>query len=214
MPVKDKSKLKGKLKKKGKATGKAQVVKIIVQAAAPKSAPFKTGMNRDIPMGGAGGSPNLLANLLASRQQQPAAQPIQTPDQFNLAQDVRNIKEDIQRQRREYPIEIPQNEKVKIKVVKELQPDAQIIGPPKKEYSAGGAKKDLAQELYDEHGISVDIAPLREQANPMRAPQLAEAPGRLTMAPADFSHSLVGEDGGGFDEITGDYFGQADTHLI
>jgi len=55
---------------------------------------FKTGMNRDIPMGGAGGSQNLIANLLASRQAQPpaSAQVIQTPDQFKLAQDIKSIK--------------------------------------------------------------------------------------------------------------------------
>lgn len=52
---------------------------------------FKTGMNRDIPMGGAGGSQNLIANLLASRQSQPA-QVIQTPDQFKLAQDIKAIR--------------------------------------------------------------------------------------------------------------------------
>ena len=53
---------------------------------------FKTGMNRDIPMGGGGGSQNLLANLLASRQSQPSAQVIQTPDQFKLAQDIKAIR--------------------------------------------------------------------------------------------------------------------------
>lgn len=41
-----------------------------------------TGMNRDIPMGGAGGSSNLLA-ALASRPP-PPAMPIQTPDQFQI----------------------------------------------------------------------------------------------------------------------------------
>jgi hypothetical protein len=52
---------------------------------------YKTGMNRDIPMGGAGGSQNLIANLLASKQAQPP-QVIQTPDQFKLAQDIKAIK--------------------------------------------------------------------------------------------------------------------------
>jgi len=52
---------------------------------------YKTGMNRDIPMGGAGGSGNLMANLLSSRAQAPAAA-IQTPDQFKLAQDIKSIK--------------------------------------------------------------------------------------------------------------------------
>ena len=41
-----------------------------------------TGANRDIPMGGAGGSSNLLA-ALASRPLPPAT-PIQTPDQFQI----------------------------------------------------------------------------------------------------------------------------------
>ena len=53
---------------------------------------FKTGMNRDIPMGGGGGSQNLIANLLASRQSQPSAQVIQTPDQFKLQQDIKAIR--------------------------------------------------------------------------------------------------------------------------
>ena len=61
-------------------------------ASKPFVPAFKTGMNRDIPMGGAGGSQNLIANLLASRQAQPSAQVIQTPDQFKLAQDIRDIK--------------------------------------------------------------------------------------------------------------------------
>jgi len=42
-----------------------------------------TGANRDIPMGGAGGSSNLLASL-ASFRQPPPATPIQTPDQFQI----------------------------------------------------------------------------------------------------------------------------------
>lgn len=41
-----------------------------------------TGFNRDIPMGGAGGSSNLMA-ALASRPPPPAT-PIQTPDQFQI----------------------------------------------------------------------------------------------------------------------------------
>lgn len=53
----------------------------------------RTGLNRDIPMGGGGGSSNLMANLarqgLAVSQPQPS---IQTPDQFKLAQDITTIK--------------------------------------------------------------------------------------------------------------------------
>jgi hypothetical protein len=49
-----------------------------------------TGFNRDIPpMGGPGGFSNLLSNLA----RQPPAQPIQTPDQFNIIQQQRKQAE-------------------------------------------------------------------------------------------------------------------------
>lgn len=54
----------------------------------------RTGMNRDIPLGGGGGSPNLIASL-ARQAPTPApatAQVIQTPDQFNIQQDIKQIK--------------------------------------------------------------------------------------------------------------------------
>ena len=59
----------------------------------------RTGMNRDIPpMGGAGGSPNLMAALAArppiSAQ---AGYTIQTPDQFKQAQDISNIAEAVKK---------------------------------------------------------------------------------------------------------------------
>ena len=74
----------------------------------------KTGLNRDIPMGGGGGSQNLLANLLASRQAQ-QSQPIQTPDQFKIAQDITSIKAEQQvqaeKQRKaNYGYTIPENQ--------------------------------------------------------------------------------------------------------
>lgn len=83
-PLKDKKK---KKRRPRKLTGKPPAGKQIIPV-------FKTGMNRDIPMGGAGGSQNLIANLLASRQAQPpaSAQVIQTPDQFKLQQDIKSIK--------------------------------------------------------------------------------------------------------------------------
>jgi hypothetical protein len=70
---------------------------------------FKTGMNRDIPLGGAGGSQNLIANLLASRQAQPSAQVIQTPDQFKLQQDIRSIKVEQAAQAEEQKVEKKRN---------------------------------------------------------------------------------------------------------
>lgn len=46
-----------------------------------------TGLNRDIPMGGSGGSSNLLASIAANRPYMPPATPIQTPDAFRVAQE-------------------------------------------------------------------------------------------------------------------------------
>jgi hypothetical protein len=80
MVLKDKKKKKKPRRLTGKPSGRQRLPV------------FKTGMNRDIPMGGAGGSQNLLANLQASRQAQPSAQVIQTPDQFKLAQDIKAIR--------------------------------------------------------------------------------------------------------------------------
>jgi hypothetical protein len=60
----------------------------------------RTGLNRDIPMGSGGGSPNLL-QALAMR---PAITgqggfSIQTPDQFKQAQDISTIAEEVKKQR-------------------------------------------------------------------------------------------------------------------
>lgn len=53
----------------------------------------RTGMNRDIPMGGAGGSSNLMSNLVGRGLAVGPPQPsIQTPDQFKLAQDISSIR--------------------------------------------------------------------------------------------------------------------------
>jgi len=53
----------------------------------------RTGLNRDIPaMGGAGGSQNLLATLAARPPISAQGPPIQTPDQFKLAEDIKGIR--------------------------------------------------------------------------------------------------------------------------
>lgn len=67
--------------------GKKKVVRRKKVTMAPPPPPplprLPTGYNRDIPMGGAGGSSNLLANI-ASMRPPPPATPIQTPDQFSI----------------------------------------------------------------------------------------------------------------------------------
>jgi hypothetical protein len=65
---------------KKKVTKKVKVVKRKKVGALPR---LPTGFNRDIPLGGSGGSANLLANI-ASLRAPPPAMPIQTPDQFNI----------------------------------------------------------------------------------------------------------------------------------
>lgn len=76
MPPKTKKPKKTAPKKK-----RAPRKKTITQIAELPRLP--TGANRDIPMGGAGGSSNLLASL-ASFRPPPPATPIQTPDQFQI----------------------------------------------------------------------------------------------------------------------------------
>jgi len=68
--------------KKSKGKKKKVVRRKKVTMATPL-AKLPTGYNRDIPMGGPGGSSNLLANI-ASMRPPPPATPIQTPDQFNI----------------------------------------------------------------------------------------------------------------------------------
>lgn len=77
--VKKIGKKKRGIKRKGKAKGGFFSLPLMQK---------RTGMNRDIPLGSGGGSPNLLASL--ARQAPP--QVIQTPDQFNIQQDIKQIK--------------------------------------------------------------------------------------------------------------------------
>lgn len=177
----------GKLKKKGKrARERTQVLKIVVQAPAGKApstqtAPFKTGMNRDIPMGGAGGSPNLLSNLLSSRQQQPA-QVIQTPDQFKLQQDIKGIKEE----QAGISEEIQQQKKER----KERSDKGKVRGA---RANVEDEKEGTPFSMPEGEKIKIRVkAPLKEQLNPMTPEQLAEQSTEQTEAKADFSHSLRG----------------------
>lgn len=73
-----------------KSKGKKKVVrrkKVTMATPLPR---MPTGYNRDIPMGGAGGSSNLLANI-ASMRQPPPAMPIQTPDQFTILREQARV---------------------------------------------------------------------------------------------------------------------------
>jgi hypothetical protein len=133
---------------------------------------FKTGMNRDIPMGGAGGSQNLIANLLASRQAQPPAQVIQTPDQFKLAQDIRDIKTEqvgiaeeaailkkARKQRSDAGIPRGPQQKPRSGNLKK------VVGaePPEEETAAaaGGAAKQAHQEAGNKMSAEMEGDPLR-----------------------------------------------------
>jgi hypothetical protein len=159
-PLKDKKKKKAR-KPKGprKPAGK------------PFGAVYKTGLNRDIPMGGAGGSQNLIANLLASKQAQPAAQPpqvIQTPDQFKLAQDIKAIRAeqavfaDEQKRLQKYPIYLPGDKLGKEMPMdklmeQEIEEDLQKIKSagvskrgPRGPYKKGGLTAEQAEEAAKE----------------------------------------------------------------
>ena len=78
MPPKEKKPKKKPAPKKKRAPRKKTITRI---AELPR---LPTGLNRDIPpLGGPGGSTNLLAGL-ASMRPPPPAMPIQTPDQFQI----------------------------------------------------------------------------------------------------------------------------------
>lgn len=70
--------------------------------------PQFTGLNRDIPMGGSGGSSNLLASIVANRPpSMPPTTPIQTPDAFRVAQEqnrqaqvLQQVVEEVEKEKR------------------------------------------------------------------------------------------------------------------
>jgi hypothetical protein len=88
MALKDK---KAKKQKRRPRAGKkpSYLGKVVVLGAR------QTGLNRDIPpMGGAGGSQNLLAALAARPPVSGQGYTIQTPDQFAIQQDIKSIKQE------------------------------------------------------------------------------------------------------------------------
>jgi hypothetical protein len=189
----------------------------------------RTGMNRDIPMGGAGGSSNLMSNLVGRGLAVGPPQPsIQTPDQFKLAQDITAIKTqqaDIKQEQAGIAEEIaiqkkerkersdkgkPRPRGEKINMATENMPEEAIptgadtfVTMPK---SAGGkAKAKVARQSVPLQG---QVA-MTQPAMPIPTPipyNSTQAP--LAPQPKPFATSLVGEDGGGIDEIMGDGLGQ------
>ena len=140
----------------------------------------KTGMNRDIPMGGGGGSQNLLANLLASRQSQPG-QVAQTPDQFKIAQDITSIKAEQQVQaekarRANYGLTIPENELRK-----------QLAAQKKAEESAAKMEKMKAEAGVKPKGLT------EEQANAAATAMLKRTQDRAAAAAAGGAPSNLKE---------------------
>lgn len=192
MVLKDKKK-KGKPRPR-KLTGKPTGRQVIPM--------FKTGMNRDIPMGGAGGSQNLIANLLASRQVQPIAQPaqvIQTPDQFKLAQDIRAIRADQlyaeqeNRRRSSGDIYLPGGLSGGYgKPSKMMEPEQSIEEDMAKMKSAGGARQRATPRVMPEtdlravaEGATQKIKVKRQtKAAIMKAEEEAKQATMLSMAAA------------------------------
>lgn len=187
----------------------------------------KTGMNRDIPMGGAGGSSNLMSNLVGRGLAVGPPQPsIQTPDQFKLAQDISSIRTqqaDIKQEQAGIAQEIAIQKKERkersdkgkvrgprINLATEMMPE-EAIPTASEEYvlmpkSAGGkAKSKVSRQSVPLQGqVAMTSAPLPIPTPIPYASNIAP----LAAQPKPFATSLVGEDGGGIDEITGDGLGQ------
>jgi hypothetical protein len=253
------------LKKKGAKKRKAPR-KMPKKMIAPV---YGTGMNRDIPMGGAGGSQNLMANLLASRPAVLPPQPaIQTPDQFKISENLKGIREEQQRvaevvSRSKVAAEesrkrADENKQMREQAKQEMKrPAANLSKLPKEvkamteaDYnqlasggaaipmptSAGGTKLEYVNKVFQKPRVYVgslatppetiirmedagqmetpgavgmrNSPPFNVVPNPMRQP-LAPPPERLRMAAADFSHSLLGREGGGsYDDDDDAYFRQ------
>lgn len=194
----------------------------------------RTGMNRDIPMGGYGGSSNLMSNLVGRGLAVGPSQPtIQTPDQFKLAEDIKGIRseqasikqeqsgiaEEIAIQKKERKARIDKGIKrgpnkvrgSRINIQTEMMPE-DSIATSSEEYvfipkSAGGKAKAMVRRQ--------SVPPLKGQmamtqpALPIPTPiPYAANVAPLAAQPKPFATSLVGEDGGGMDEIMGDGLGQ------
>lgn len=87
-------------KRKPKPKGKKRISGLVILDG-KRQIDRRTGLNRDIPMGGGGGSPNLLAALAARPPITGQAQVIQTPDQFKQAQDISNIASELAAQKKQ-----------------------------------------------------------------------------------------------------------------
>jgi hypothetical protein len=216
------------LKRRPRKLKKEKLVVKVVVLDGKREIDRKTGMNRDIPMGGAGGSSNLMSNLVGRGLAVGPPQPsIQTPDQFKLAQDISSIRTqqaDIKQEQAGIAEEIAIQKKMRkersdkgkvrgprINLATENMPEEAIptaseeyvLPPPK---SAGGkAKSKVSRQSVPLQGQVAMTQPAMPLPTPIPYPS-NQAP--LAPQPKPFATSLVGEDGGGVDEITGDGLGQ------
>jgi hypothetical protein len=231
MALKD---MKGKKSKKMKARPKKEkkpsMLGKIVVLDGKREMITRTGMNRDIPMGGAGGSSNLMANLVRQGLAVGPPQPsIQTPDQFKLAEDIKGIRSEqasIKQEQsgiaKEVSIQAEERKRKersdkgkirgpRINIATENMPE-EAIPTSSEEYvftspkSAGGkAKLSVKRQSVPLQGqVAMTSAPL-----PIPTPiPYASNVAPLAPQPKPFATSLVGEDGGGIDDIMGDGLGQ------
>lgn len=276
MAIKDN--IKGKkpkgLKRRPRKLKKEKLVGKVVVLDGKREMDKRTGMNRDIPMGGAGGSSNLMSNLVGRGLAVGPPQPsIQTPDQFKLAQDITSIKSqqaDIKKEQAGIAEQIgiqrkekrtffiadeekqktldPQRERLSELVEQEKQ---KALDPQRVRLSdlsrirqdqsnkgkVRGPKINIQTEAMDSEAIptgadefvlmptsaggkakpraSRQKAPLQGQVAMTQPPAQIPTPipypsnvAPLAKQPTPFATSLVGEDGGGMDEIMGDGLGQ------
>lgn len=239
-----------KLKKRPPKKLRSSLLGKVVVLDGKREIDRRTGMNRDIPMGGAGGSSNLMSNLVGRGLAVGPPQPsIQTPDQFKLAEDIKGIRSEqasikqeqsgiaeeiaIQKKERKERSDKGKIRGPRINVAMENMPE-EAIHTASEEYvllpkSAGEKAKSKVSRQSVRQGqeamtspmakmeapMSAGGDPLLRQPDPMRPKKVnttaipyddIQAP--LAPQPSAFSASLVGEDGGGVDEITGDGLGQ------
>ena len=179
------------LKRRPRKLKKEKLVGKVVVLDGKREMISRTGMNRDIPMGGAGGSSNLMSNLVGRglAVSQPQAL-IQTPDQFKLAEDIKGIRSEqavikqeqsgiaeeiaIQKKERKERSDKGKIRGPRINLATENMPEEAIataseeyILPPK---SAGGkAKEKVSRQSVPLQGQEAMIAPKAEMMPPPTA---------------------------------------------
>lgn len=148
--------------------------------------PQFTGANRDIPMGGSGGSSNLLASIAANRPPSlPPMMPIQTPDAFKVAQEQARqaqvleqvvIEQEIKKQKKRTDAEIAEHLGISVEQYKADRRNRKIAQATAVVQSsllqkAGTITEPLPEQKITEHEVATPSSSVKKAARGQKAKQ-------------------------------------------